>query len=415
MVFPCTDKGVLRTIGEINGIHYWENTSDRQTERFEGAKSIGDYQTDPFDSSHVILSAGGWSKKAFSESWDHGEHFKVNENIVTTLTQFNNKRQGMIYTDNHITLDGGKTWKELEKPISAVSPSDNDIVYSMNSDTKKAYRSEDCATTWTELEGSLSSKAQTVMVDPNNPYKVYALLSNGNVDVFENNSLLKTITTANGILSYDDKFSHTMEAMAIDPDNSDHMLLGGRNSRTAGRGLGIFESWDGGETWEVVMGMPGARDIWAFGFEKGAGKAYAATSSGTVVYEFNKYKQWKEDVLSKGFEFYINDVREKDMNVMPQVEGDEVYVGIRSLFENMYYDVKWDKEKEAAIIEIADKTYMLDMNDNKIYINGKALEKDYNLHYYNDNSMVSFTALREVFGFKTGWDFASGKLGVYQE
>ncbi len=412
VVMPCTDKGILRTLGEIDGVYYWENSVDSVSPRYSNSKSIGDYSTDPFDPSHVICTIGNWSAKILAESWDYGAHFKHVEGILTSLSHFHKTRQGMIYTKDNISTDGGKTWTALEKSISAVSESDNDVLYHVNSTTRKVFRSEDCGTTWTELTGTLPSAVQLSMVDPTNSYIFYVLLSNGSIVVYENDELVKTITTANGIEYYDEKYAPTLAAFAVDPDDPNHWLLGGRNSRTDGKGAGTYESWDGGETWEVVPGLPGSRDIWAFGFEPGTDKVWISTSGGTVIYEFEKYKQWKEEVLANGYEFYINGVREKDINVLPQFDEGEVYVGIRSLFENMHYEVKWDAENNAATIKIGKKTYTLDMDDNKIYVNGKVVEGDYNLHYYNDNSMISFTALRDVFGFKTGWNLTTGEIGV---
>ncbi len=412
IVIPCTDKGILRATGEMNGVYYWDNSVDSVTPRYSNSKSIGDYSTDPFDPSHVICTIGNWSSKILAESWDNGAHFKHVEGIESSRSHFHKTRQGMIYATNHISTDGGKTWTKLEKSISAVSESNNDILYHANSTTKKVFRSEDCGTTWTELKGTLASTVQMSMVDPSNPYKYYVLLSNGKINVFENDELVKTISSENGIVNYDDKYAPTFAALAVDPDDGNHLLLGGRMSRTGGKGTGTYESWDGGETWEVVPGLPGSRDIWAFGFEPGTDKAWIATSAGNIIYEFDKYKQWKEEVAKTGFKFFVNGVREKDINVLPQFEEGEVYVGIRSLFENMYYEVKWDAAQEAAIIKIDKKTYTLDMDDNKIYVNGKVVEGDYNLHYYNNNSMISFTALRDIFGFKTGWNLTTREIGV---
>ncbi|NJL32512.1 MAG: PEP-CTERM sorting domain-containing protein, partial [Phycisphaerales bacterium] len=99
------------------------------------------------------------------------------------------------------------------------------------------------------------------------------------------NQTLSIFDDDNGILRYDDR-SLTVTAIAQNPDNPTHLLAGGRIVALSAKSHGLYESLDDGQSWNFVPGMPGARDIWEIAFDPHFPRAFIATSSGTVIYEY---------------------------------------------------------------------------------------------------------------------------------
>ncbi len=73
-----------------------------------------------------------------------------------------------------------------------------------------------------------------------------------------------------------------------DPNNPFHYFAGGCDNTAHGPGAGLFESRDGGNTWSLVPGMPGMKDIWRMSVNPVKPLVYVCTSNGIMVYDWSK-------------------------------------------------------------------------------------------------------------------------------
>lgn len=81
-------------------------------------------------------------------------------------------------------------------------------------------------------------------------------------------------------------FGTFIRCFAQDPGNSDHMLAGGINYPNMKSAPGFYESWDGGESWTLVEGMEGVRDVRIIFFHPTRGEAWLGTHAGIWIYNY---------------------------------------------------------------------------------------------------------------------------------
>ena len=154
----------------------------------------------------------------------------------------------------HITEDGGATWREapggapsgeLGRIGLAMAPSAPDTVYAIvEADDKKkgVYRTENFGTDWEKRSSFLTSSPQyynELVVDPENPNRVYALDTFSSVSEDGGQTFTRLSTTARHV---DD------HALWIDPSNTNHMIIGGDG--------GLYESYDQGAMWRHIDNLP---------------------------------------------------------------------------------------------------------------------------------------------------------------
>jgi photosystem II stability/assembly factor-like uncharacterized protein len=156
----------------------------------------------------------------------------------------------------HKTTDGGRTWKRLKTGLPkeemgriglAIAPTAPDTVYALveTAAANKAggtFRSRDRGETW-EKQGDYTPGGpmyyQEVFVDPKDPERVYSM------DVF-----LKVSDDAGKTWrNLGERYKHVdNHAMWIDPDDTDHYLVGCDG--------GLYESFDRGTTWRFFENLP---------------------------------------------------------------------------------------------------------------------------------------------------------------
>ncbi|MEO1202893.1 MAG: glycosyl hydrolase, partial [Pseudomonadota bacterium] len=127
----------------------------------------------------------------------------------------------------------------------AMAPASPDTIYAIvfaEDGGSGFYRSLDFGETWEKRSNRMSNDAQyynEITVDPKNPDRVYS------VDTF-------SWITEDGGLSWErlgfERRHVDDHAFWIDPDETDHIYLGGDG--------GIYESWDRGQTWRHVRNLP---------------------------------------------------------------------------------------------------------------------------------------------------------------
>ncbi|MCB0629530.1 MAG: glycosyl hydrolase [Saprospiraceae bacterium] len=152
------------------------------------------------------------------------------------------------------STDAGQNWRQLKRGLPggdlgriglAMSPQKPDVVYALiagTDDTKGFYRSADQGESWVKMSDYMVIDAQYYMElypDPHQFDKVYSV--NTIIQVTEDGG--KTFSNLN---NRDMHVDH--HEIVFDPDHPDHLLIGNDG--------GIYESWDGAETWRFFDNLP---------------------------------------------------------------------------------------------------------------------------------------------------------------
>ncbi len=260
----------------IDGGKSWKNMG------LKDSNHIAKIWINPKDSDTVLVAAQGplWSNGGDrglykttdgGQTWDRileiDQYTGINEFVIDpddfdTIVASSYQRRRHVWTlinggpgsAIHKTVDGGKTWQKITSGLPkdhmgkiglANAPSSPHTVYAIiesNAKEKGTYRSLDFGQTWHKQSNYVAGSPQyynELIVDPINPDRVYSM------DTFTNVSEDggKTWTRLS------DKYRHVDDhALWIDPDNTDHLYIGGDG--------GIYETFDRGQTWRHVRNLP---------------------------------------------------------------------------------------------------------------------------------------------------------------
>lgn len=157
------------------------------------------------------------------------------------------------------TTDGGDTWQELTNgipagdkgriglAISASSPNIlNALIEHADNDAQGTYRSEDGGESW-ERVNPLNGRPMyysEIFIDPNSPDIVYNLATSSHKSLDGGRTYEEIAVRP----TYDVGVHADHHALWIDPNDSEHLYLGGD--------AGLHESYDGGVTFRKINNFP---------------------------------------------------------------------------------------------------------------------------------------------------------------
>lgn len=261
----------------VDGGQSWTNMGLRESGH------ISQIWIDPEDSDTVIVAAQGplWSaggERGLYKTTNGGENWDailtvdadtgVNEfavdprnTDVIVASTYQRRRHVWVLINGgpgsgiHKTTDGGENWREISSGLPskdymgrigiAMAPSAPDTLYAIieaSDDEQGVYRSSDFGDSWAKRSGHMTTSPQyynELVVDPNDPDRVYSL------DTF-------THVSEDGGKSFAPlgvEWRHVDDhALWIDPDDSDHIVIGGDG--------GIYTSHDRGANWRHIRNLP---------------------------------------------------------------------------------------------------------------------------------------------------------------
>lgn len=290
VMIAAVDKGFIKTCGKTETHSYLTvdySPMEADGIRYAGEKTVCCAAYDPCDKNRILISIGSWEKSVIKESTDGGKTFYAlpgSEGAQCECIEFNAGNPDIIYAGDRISRDNGKSWEKLPGGmiIDAVSPFDGNKVYAKTEDC--VYVSENAGITWS-LFGSGVPGIQRIHADLSEDGKLWigtfssgiAVMTRGGVRYMNNG-----ISVSSGGVK-------TVYEVAQNPKNPQHMVAGGTDAHKCSVSAGLFESYDGGESWRTVDGLTGSKDVWAVEFHPVLPRVYVGTSSGTFVYEYERY------------------------------------------------------------------------------------------------------------------------------
>ena len=277
------ENNAQRSVGYGDGVY--KSVDGGKNWKHMGLKNSGHISMirfHPGDSNTVYVAAQGplWSPggdRGLYRSTDGGENWErildidentgINEFVIEpsnpdVIVASSYQRRRHVWTlinggpgsGIHKTTDGGKSWRKISGDLPdgdlgriglASAPSAPNMIYAIieaDEKGKGVYRSTDFGESWDKRSDHGTSSPQyynELYVDPHDPERVYS------VDTF-------THVSADGGKNWEKiSFKHRHvddHALWIDPDNTDHLYIGGDG--------GVYESWDRGELWRHVRNLP---------------------------------------------------------------------------------------------------------------------------------------------------------------
>lgn len=260
---------------------------DRYNVRYAGAKTIYGLVRDPEDSQHMFTFIGDWGENiVLAESFDGGLNWTQRPEVKTRYPKtiaYHSQNSDIIYADSFISYDGGETWSELPRKVVAVSPFNGDVVWSI--DDSILYKSTNQGKDWAEQARVPSiQNLKPDLFDENVLWAgtfqsgLYKIEGETATQMNDKNGIVRS---AGGVLAIYD--------VAQDPKNPLHLVAGGVDNVGYSASAGFFETYDGGETWNLIEGMGGSCDVWKVAFHPTLPQVYLGTSAGTWIYEYENY------------------------------------------------------------------------------------------------------------------------------
>ncbi len=278
MVLALTDFGIW--IKKRNDEYF----RDLQIPRFNGASS-----------SHLVVRAndmivatvGTWDDQCLAiGSTSNGWKLYPELHGRFRFLAVHPKDPNIIYADNLLSQNKGKTWTQLPKPVSAISEAAAGRVYALDSGENEHQSfisvSENFGASWRPLTPPVpieKSQITRLVPDPYNIRRFYLATHDG-VWVFDG-KVWSRKADKDGLAR--DHFGLIyISALVVDPIKSGR-LFAGRAAPGRGMSNGIFMSDDGGESWHNIMGnIENDLYVWSLHFDTVDNTLYADTDRGLI-------------------------------------------------------------------------------------------------------------------------------------
>ena len=402
---PFTDRAMA-----VTDAAYAKGTYPTATKVIENA-TIGAVALDPTDENNIYVSRGGWSNQTLYKSTDGGSTWAkvpVSEGSTTYVTyssackviQFHSDyaNNGIIYAGKYKSADFGKTWTALSYNIKAVSPIDNNILYSaaITTGSKNAIlRSTDSGSTWTEITTPFTN-AEVVMADKFDKEVFWVGGYGGYIFKCTSSGSSTAYSKDNGLTPMGDA-TNGIYSLAQDPNDANHLLAGTNGPDGKTKTTGLYETYDGGKNWHVVKGLPSSRVVQTLEFTPAGDEVLIGTcSQGTMIYDFNTYKKYLDGTLTvdKSDEILLTSDADKyrvmlDKDTVsfsdseqPYLANGEIYVPVKKVLEEVGYTVNVNGNTVTASKEYV--TYSITADSTAITENGEEITLSNAPQFKND-------------------------------
>ncbi len=283
--FAFTDKGLGATDSAYN------SEKLPTAKMIKGGGTASSVAIDPNDSNHIFTNLGDWSDQRLQESTDGGATWTARTDVAKApFAIMRYVADNTIISSKYTSTDNGVTWTANSKTYHGLSKLDPKVVYSTSS--KIYYRSTDGGANWTQYSSPNNSSIECVYPDEFDKNVVWLGTYSGDIFKVTYDSVGAATATrkSTGIPYRSANFQVSVMAIAQDPNNSKHLVAGGKGTSEGTNSYGIVETWDGGDSWYVVPGSVGPMNVQTLQFSPVSEEVFIGTcSNGTIIYEYNNY------------------------------------------------------------------------------------------------------------------------------
>ncbi|MDY6970101.1 MAG: hypothetical protein SVR08_15810, partial [Spirochaetota bacterium] len=252
----------------------------------------GAFQTRP-DSNIIVASVGGYFNTQLMRSIDEGETWSLvtegsQESEQNLFIAFHPDDPELVYAGNKISYNAGETFinvdfgefNEFNPSILGMCRANPNIIYAMDSDRYRIFRSDNRGLTWNLYvqpgwRFRRLDSLPTFAVDPNDCDKIYTLFSNYDLAVFNGIDWRSMGVLA---LAGGEELGNFVISVVIDPNDPEVIYAG-----TSSSGLPcVFRSLDGGYSWKDIT----------YNHPRTGAKAMAVNPHTSELYRGSAYGTW---------------------------------------------------------------------------------------------------------------------------
>jgi len=247
--------------------------------------------SNPKGKQNFIVSAvgpGGNGPYILINSEDCGNTWRIIPNTEDTdykFISYHPQKPNIVYARFWKSEDRGKSFtKKLQKKVDAMYEKNGDIVYSIDSNSKREtiiLKSIDGGETWENSYNSIPINSNLVfemVISPEDPDNMFLATERGLYVHKKGNWILKG--EESGLLK--DKFgTMTVGNVCVDPTHANVVYVS-KWCPWLGHSNGIFRSEDYGETWKnITYNLGPEMTAWAISVSPNDGYVYIGTSHGS--------------------------------------------------------------------------------------------------------------------------------------